>query len=124
MLTSLFLVLAGGGGLAIILTTTLPNLGPRWLFFFLTLLGGTGLAMPVVYLINRRVPSNPPATSSIVVRQALWFGIYLDLLAWLQLGRVLNSSLSVFLGAGFVVIEVLLRMNERSRWKPVKTVGD
>jgi hypothetical protein len=62
--------------------------------------------------------SHPPVEPGAILRQAIWVGIYSNLLAWLQLGRVLNLSLTVFLAIGFVVIEVILRLREKTQWTP------
>jgi hypothetical protein len=117
LLTALFLTITGVGGLAVILLTTVPTLGPRWLFYFFLFLGLTGLILPVVDFFNRRFPSKPRASAEIVIRQAIWFGLYGSVLAWLQFGRILNSGLVLFLGIGIVSIELFLRMNERSRFE-------
>ena len=53
-----------------------------------------------------------------IVRQAIWIGIYFPTLAWLRIGRVLNLSLALLLAAGLILIELLLRLRERSQWKP------
>jgi hypothetical protein len=116
-LTALFLTITGWGGLAVILLTTVPTLGPRWLFFFFLLLGLTGLIMPVVDFFNRRFPSKPRAEADVIIRQSVWFGLYGCVLAWLQFGRILNSGLVIFLAIGIVSIELILRMNERSRFE-------
>jgi hypothetical protein len=115
---ALILALLGWGGLAYIIIFTLPTVGPRWLFFFLAVLALTGTALPVVAFLNRRFPSTPPPTTSVVLRQSLWVGIYLPTLAWLQIGRVLNIALVLLLALGFVLIEWLLRLREKSQWKP------
>jgi hypothetical protein len=117
LLTALFLFITGWGGFAVILLTTVPTLGPRWLFYFFLFLGLTGLIMPVTDFFNRRFPSKPRASADIVIRQAVWFGLYGCVLAWLQFGRILNSGLVLFLGIGIVAIELFLRMNERSRFE-------
>jgi hypothetical protein len=39
-------------------------------------------------------------------------------LAWLQIGRVLTPSLAFLLAVGFVLIEWLLRLREKSQWNP------
>ncbi len=97
---------------------TVPTVGPRWLFFFLLVIALTGTILPVTAFLNRRFPSSPPATSTVVMRQALWFGVYGAALAWLQIGRVLTFALGGLLLVGMVLIEFLLRLSERSRWKP------
>lgn len=113
-----FLMLIGWGGLFFLIFYTLPTVGPRWLFFFLCVCATTGTALPVTAFINRRFPSLPPPTHSVVIRQALWVAIFVSTLAWLQIGRVLSVTLAILLAVGLVLIEFLLRMSERSQWKP------
>ena len=114
----LILFLTGWIGLIITIFATLPTLGPRWLFFFLGVVALTGTAIPITYFLNKRFPSTPPAEKYIIIRQAIWFGVYGSSLAWLQMGQVLNSSLALILAGAFIVIELLLRLWERSHWKP------
>jgi hypothetical protein len=116
LLTSLFLVVTGLGGLAVIIINTVPTLGPRWLFYFFMFLALAGIALPITDFLNRRFPSKPRAGANIVIRQAVWIGIYGCVLTWLQFGRILNSGLVMFLAIGLVTIEFLLRVNERSRY--------
>lgn len=115
---SLVLTIVGMGGLLLIIQSTVPTLGPRWLFFFLGVLALTGPALPVVYFLNRRFPSDPPVEGMVILRQALWVGVYGSTIAWLQLGRVLTVGLALILAGVFVLIEFLLRLFERSRWNP------
>jgi hypothetical protein len=116
ILTSLFLVVTGLGGLAVIIINTVPTLGPRWLFYFFLFLSVAGIGLPITDFMNRRFPSKPRANANIVIRQAVWIGIYGCLITWLQFGRILNSGLVLFLAIGLISIEFLLRMNERSRY--------
>ncbi len=83
----------------------------------------TGMALPVAAFLNRRFPSLPPPTPGVILRQAIWFGIYLPTLAWLQIGRMLTLPLAVLLALGFLMIEYLLRLRERSQWKPGAEIG-
>lgn len=121
---SVLLSLFGWGGLAVLVATTLPTLGPRWLFFFLLLTGVSGTALPVAYFINLRFPTHPPASSSSVLREAMLVGIYGCLIAWLMQGRVLTAPLVFILALGFFLIEFLIRIREVSQWKPKETVDD
>jgi hypothetical protein len=114
---SIFLFIIGWGGLVTLVLATLPTVGPRWLFFFLSVLAVTGTALPITAFLNRRFPSTPPPTSMVVVRQALWFAIYVSTLIWLQMGRVLNPALAILLAIGLSLIEFLLRLSEKSQWK-------
>ena len=115
---SILLMVTGWGGLAALVLSTLPTVGPRWLFFFLVVIALTGTALPVMAFINRRFPSTPLPTSAIIIRQALWVGVYGATIAWLQIGRVLTPTLAILLAAGLVLIEFLLRLSEKSQWKP------
>ncbi len=117
---SLVLILIGWGGLVVLLMQTLPTLAPRWLFFFLLMLALSGTALPAAYFLNRRFPSNPPVESGVVLREAMWFGVYGSLLAWLQMGRVLTSGLTLVLLVGMILVELLLRMGESSAWRPAR----
>jgi hypothetical protein len=115
---ALLLAAVGWGGLAAVVIYTLPTLWPRWLFFCMGVLALSGTAMPVVYFLNRRFPSTPPVGGDVILRQSTWVGIYGSLLAWLQLGRLLSPLLVLILFGAFILIEGLLRILERSRWKP------
>lgn len=120
------LILGGFGilGLALIFNFSLPTLGPRWLFFFFGSAAVSGLALLVIYLLHWRFPSPTPVTPGIIVRQAIWVGVYFDLLAWFQLGRVLSLPLAVGLALGLGVIEFALRISERSRFAPGDSSND
>ncbi len=118
--SALFLVLAGLGGLALLIFVfELPPLvWARWAFFALWFIGLTGLALPIVLFLNLRFPSSPPAESPAVVRQAIWVGVYGSVLAWLQLGHLITLWVWMGLACGLVAIEYLIRLRERSRWRP------
>lgn len=118
---SIILMLLGWGGLVAVLLYTEPSGGTRWLFFFTAVLAITGTTLPGTAYLNRRFPSHPPATTGIILRQAIWIGIYIPTLAWLQIGGVLNPFLALLLGVGLFLIESLLRLRERAQWKPEKT---
>ncbi|GAB4496819.1 MAG: hypothetical protein OHK0052_07350 [Anaerolineales bacterium] len=115
---SILLTLIGGGGIVWLLIATRPTLGPRWLFFFFGVLLTIGAALPLVALLNQRFGGAYPVDLPILFRQSLWAALYLSALAWLQLGRVLTPAIAFLLLFGFILIEFLLRMRERSQWKP------
>jgi len=118
ILTGLLFAFLGWGGLAFLVLFTLPTLGPRWLFFFFLMVALCGTSLPFIALLHRRFPTDPPAGSGAILRQSIWVGVYGSLLAWLKLGRVLSVSLVFFLAIGFMIAETLIRMRERSHWKP------
>lgn len=115
---SISMAVLGVLGLVLLFSLTLPTLGPRWLLYFLTTFVASGLFLPLAYFIHLRFPNNPPAETTVLVREALWFGAYCDFMLWLQLGNVLNFALAVFIAMGFVAIELIIRLRERARWKP------
>jgi len=78
----------------------------------------TGTLLPFVYFFHRRFPDEPPADSSVIVRQSLWFGIYGATLAWLQLGRLVTVYVILGLAIGLIAIEYVIRLRERSQWTP------
>ncbi len=118
VITGVILALVGWGGMAAVIFLTLPTLGPRWLFYFFLTIALTGTTLPLVGLLNARFPTRPQASGNVVLREAIWIGIFGGLIAWLLRGHVLSTSLAIFLGGGLILIEVLLRLRERSRFKP------
>jgi len=116
--TAIILIASGLGGLFFILNFTTPTGGTRWSFFFFSVLALTGFMLPFVSFLNLRFTSNPPASVSVIIRQALWVGIYFPILAWLRIGRILTLAIALLLAAGFFLIEWLLRLREFSLWKP------
>jgi len=117
-LSALFLIIFGWGGLYLLITQTLPDVWPRWGFFVLALMALTGTALPIVYFFHRRFPDDLPPEAHVIVRQALWFGVYGATLAWLQLGRLVTVYVVLGLAGGLIAIEYFLRLRERSHWTP------
>jgi hypothetical protein len=111
---SVLLALAGWGALILLLNLSLPTLWPRWSFFALLVAAFTGTALPLSFFLNRRFPSEPPARPHAIVREAIWVGVYFASLAWLSMGRVLTISLGMWIAVGFVIIEYLIRLRERT----------
>lgn len=95
-----------------------PTVWGRWLFYALWVLALTGTAMPVTFLIHRSALSADPALGNVIVRQAIGVGVYGALLAWLQLSRLNSLWTVVGLAVGLMVIESLIRLREKSRWRP------
>ena len=123
-LSSLLLILVGWGGLYFLITQTLPYVWPRWGFFVLVLLALTGTVLPIVYFFHRRFPGEKPVEANVIVRQAMWFGVYGATLAWLQLGRLVTIYIILGLAGGLIAIEYFLRLREKAHWKPPVTSDD
>ena len=123
-LTSLLLMLVGWGGLYVLISQTLPYVWPRWGFFVFVLMALTGTVLPIVYFFHRRFPGEKPAEPNVLVRQAMWFGVYGATLAWLQLGRLVTVYVILGLAGGLVAIEYFIRLRENAHWKPPVTSDD
>jgi hypothetical protein len=107
---TLLMTIGGWGGLYLITNYTFPTLWPRWGFFALIVIAITGTAMPLVYFINRTFSNSlRPVT---ILRESIWAGVFVATLTWLQLGRILNFSLGLWLLVGIVIIEYLMRWRE------------
>lgn len=121
---TLTMSILGWVGLYLLITFTLPTLGARWAFFFCATLALTGTALPIIYFANRRFNLKNFPAANVLIRQALWVGIYGSSLAWLQLGQVANLSLAAGLGLGLVAIEALIRLREKAQWIPPQIDND
>lgn len=117
-ISALLLILFGWGGLLAVIYLSVPIIWFRFLFFALLILALTGTVLPIVYFFHRRFPSEPPAEPNVIVRQAVWFGVYGATLAWLQLGRLVTVYVILGLAGGILAIEYFLRLRERAHWKP------
>jgi hypothetical protein len=114
LLSTLALMIIGWGGIAALFYYSPPLVWARWGFFVLGIMALTGTALPVVYFFNRRFPTEPPATSNVIVRQALWVGVYAATLAWLQLGRLVTLYVILGLAGGLVAVEYFIRVREKA----------
>ena len=118
MIAAGVLAISGWLGLVLLLTSSLPTVGPRWLFFFLLTLAATGTSLPILWLLDRRFASGRTATSSILLRQALLVALFADMGIWLQINRSLSLPLAILIAIGLYAIERLLRFMDRSQWRP------
>ena len=112
------LILIGWGGLVPLLFLTRPTIWPRWIFYALWTIAWCGSAIPIMYFLNLRFRSDPPAGPNVILRQATWVGIYAATLAWIQLGHFGSIWIAIGLAGAFLAVELLIRMRERSQWRP------
>lgn len=112
--SALALILIGWGGLYLVITQTLPLVWSRWGFFALTLMALTGTALPIVYFLHQRFPTEPPADANVIIRQSMWVGVYGVTLAWLQLGRLLSLYVIFGLAGGLIAAEYFIRVREKA----------
>lgn len=116
MVAAAILAATGWVGLLLLLNTTLPTVGPRWLFFFLWTLAVTGTSLPFVWLLHRRFDPSP-VSGRVLLRQSLLIGLLAGTCMWLQINRTLTLPLVLLLAIGLAGVESLVRSVERSTWK-------
>jgi len=122
-ITTILLLVIGAGGLGYIFFFLEPRLGPRWLFFFFLTILSSGTALPLVYLIQRRI-AKTYVPAGVLIREALLFAVLIDIIAWLQIGRILSNIIIFFLAAGMVLIEYFLRLSEKAVFKPDEYIDE
>ena len=115
---SLLLAVPGWIWLIYLITNTLPTLGNRWMFFVSTVITVSGSTLPLVAYLNRIVKPFGPATYEMIVRESIMLGVYSGILLWLNKGQVLTLGLALILGIGFILVELTLRLRNRSEWHP------
>ena len=111
--TSVILLIIGGSGLVYLVWLLEPRLGPRWLMYFFLTAAGTGFALPIVYIFQRRM-AKARVDAAVLVRESILFAVFLDLLLWMQIGRILSNLIIFFLACGLVLLEIFLRMAEKA----------
>lgn len=116
--STLSLFILGWGAVAFAIIMLTPTVWARWLLFFGATLGLISIGLPVMWFLNLRFKSEPPAGTGVVVRQAIWVGVYGAVLVWLQQVRLVTLWSSLGLAAGLIAIEYLIRMREKARWQP------
>ena len=116
--SALFLSITGLSGLVFLFVYTIPTMGPRWLYFFFSVLAITGIFLPLAAFLNKRFPTKPPVRRGAVLREASIVGVFFATLSWLQLGRVLTPGMGLLLAGGLMLVEILIRLREKSRWEP------
>ncbi|MBI5667309.1 MAG: hypothetical protein HZC41_04815 [Chloroflexi bacterium] len=114
LVAGVVMMLGGWYGLYTLITTTLPRVGQRWMFFVLLQLAVTGTVLPFVRYLNVRftpvTDDLPPG--GVIVRQSIWIGLFVVTCAWLQIPRVLNLPIAFFVALVFIILEVFLRSRE------------
>ena len=124
LVSTLALIFIGWGGIAALFYYYPPFVWARWGFFVLVIMALTGTALPVVYFFHLRFPDDRPTASNVIVRQALWAGIYAATLAWLQLGRLVSLFVIVGLAGGLIAIEYSIRLREKAARIPPMIADD
>ena len=94
----------------------LPITGPtRTVLFFLLFCAITCTAMPPISYLNARFGRcrNRRILQYRFVRQSIWLGLLVVVLAWLQMRRILTTTLAMILTAVFGLIETFMLTREQ-----------
>lgn len=116
------MLILGWGGLLFLFLAVKPTVWGRWSFYVLWVMALTGTALPAIYFFHRLSQPASRVQPRIILRQALWVGVFGATLAWLQLSRILNLWVVVGLAVGLTAIEYFTRLREKSQWHPPEVI--
>lgn len=75
----------------------------------------TGLVLPLVYYLNKRLRASDQLPSFLLVlRQAMWVGIWVAFCVWLQMNRTLGLAVVLLVAAVLAMFEILLQVRTRA----------
>lgn len=114
LVTAIVLAIGSWLGLYQLITTELPRVGQRFLFFMLLMVAVACTVVPFVRYLNVRFTPviRPIPPSGVIIRQSVWVGLFAVMCAWLQIPRVLTLPIAFFLALALIVVEVFLRSRE------------
>lgn len=78
------------------------------------LVAATGLVLPLAYFLNRRFSPDKPIHFLVVMRQAIWVGLWIAFCVWLQMNRTLNLGVALLVAAVLLIVEFLLQLRTRA----------
>lgn len=120
VIAGVLMATGGWSGLVWLVNNTYPDVPNRWAFFALLQLAVAGTAMPLIHFLHRRFAPNTlrRAGPGMLVRQASWVGLFVTGCAWLRIPRLLSLPIALVLAIALIIIEALLRLRERTQWRP------
>src|SRR5574341_1111855 len=120
VVAGVIMAVAGWSGLVWLLTNELPTVPNRWTFYALLQIALTGTALPFIRVLHQRFSREHALfiKPGVMVRQAIWVGLFGTACAWLRIPRLLSLPLAIVLILALIVIETLLSLRERMQWHP------
>ncbi len=119
VISSIPIVLLSFAGLVYVLAYLWPDpttifAQPQMLFFVFVFLGCGALTVPVTAYLNQRFAKADwlARDRARLLRQGSWVGLFVVLLAYLQLSKILSWTIALVLAAVFVLIETFLLTRE------------
>lgn len=97
-------------------TTLMGSANLEIIFAFLAalLVAVTGLVMPLAYIVNRRFGRSGSQRFVVVLRQAMWVGLWASFCIWLQMQRSLGLGVVLLSALVLVTVEVLLQVRAKA----------
>lgn len=83
-------------------------------FLASVLVAVTGLSLPLAYYLNKRFGRSGSRRFLVVLRQAMWVGIWVTFCVWLQMNRSLGIGIALLVAGVLVTIEVLLQIRTKA----------
>ncbi len=74
----------------------------------------TGFMLPLAYFLNKRFSQSQSSHFFVVLRQAMWVGIWIAFCTWLQMNRTLGLGVAILVAGVLVIIELLLQIRTRA----------
>lgn len=73
----------------------------------------TGLALPIVYFLNRRFGETSPQFL-VVLRQSMWVGFWVSFCLFLQMNRMLGIAIALLVAAVLILFEFIVQVRTRA----------
>ncbi len=83
-------------------------------FLASVMVAATGLAMPIVYYANVRFGRGEQPPMLVIVRQALWVGLWAAFCVWLQMNRSLGLVVALLAALVLGTVELLFQVRRRA----------
>lgn len=73
-----------------------------------------GLALPLTYFLNKRFGQSESQSFLVVLRQAMWVGVWVVFCTWLQMNRSLGWAVAFMVAVVLFIVELLLQIKNRA----------
>jgi hypothetical protein len=73
----------------------------------------TGLALPIIYFLNRRFGETSPQFL-VVLRQSMWVGFWVSFCLFLQMNRMLGIAIALLVAAVLILFEFIVQVRTRA----------
>jgi hypothetical protein len=82
-------------------------------FLCAVIAAATGIALPVIYFLNKRFGAAPPQFLD-VLRQSMWVGFWVSFCVYLQMNRMLGIAVALLVAAVLILFEFIVQVRTRA----------